>query len=128
MPPMTGFHHRQLPSYSTLLSGHTPPDDVGFRSARLQIWFNRTEEGWTDPIPHEHLESDECFVVLTGSIEVEVAGKRVTVGPREFCCFPAGVTHAIVAVHPPVETLMIRAPSIDDKVYSSAEISKAQGI
>jgi hypothetical protein len=38
------------------------------------------------------------------------------VGPREFCCFPRGVYHSIVEVHPPVETFMIRAPSVRDRV------------
>ncbi len=64
-----------------------------------------------------HTVSDECFIVLTGSLVVEVSGVRFTVGPREFCCFPTGVYHAILEVHPPVETLMIRAPSVEDKVY-----------
>ena len=97
--------------------GRVPPDEVGFRSDRLQIWFNHTTEGWADPAPHAHLESDECFIVLAGSIVVEVGGERVTVGPREFCCFEAGVYHAVVEVHPPVEALMLRAPSKADKVY-----------
>jgi GNAT superfamily N-acetyltransferase len=38
-------------------------------------------------------------------------------GPRQFCCFPVGLYHAVVDVYPPVETLMIRAPSVEDKVY-----------
>jgi mannose-6-phosphate isomerase-like protein (cupin superfamily) len=114
---MGGFHHRALPGSSTLLSGHTPPDEDGFRSDRLQIWFNHTDTAWNDPAPHMHLDSDECFIVLDGSIVVEVEGERVTIGPREFCCFEAGLYHAVVEVHPPVETLMIRAPSINDKVY-----------
>jgi hypothetical protein len=41
----------------------------------------------------------------------------VRVGPGEFCCFPAGLLHQIVAIEPPIRTLMIRAPSVDDKVY-----------
>jgi mannose-6-phosphate isomerase-like protein (cupin superfamily) len=83
----------------------------------LQIWFNHTDTAWADPIPHAHRYSDECFVILEGSLVVEVEGQRVTIGPREFCCFAAGVLHAVVEVHPPVETLMIRAPSTVDKVY-----------
>lgn len=114
---MTRFHHRKLPDSSTLLSGRTPPDGVGFRSERLQIWYNNTAEAWHDPAPHLHRESDECFIVLRGTLIVEVEGERFTVGAREFCCFPRGVYHAIVAVHPPVESLMIRAPSVDDKQY-----------
>ena len=69
---------------------------------------------------HLHLHSDECFVVLQGALIVEVDGQRHRIGPREFCCFPAGLVHAVVAVETPVETLMIRAPSTDDKVYPPA--------
>jgi quercetin dioxygenase-like cupin family protein len=54
---------------------------------------------------------------LKGSIIVEVEGERYTIGEREFCCFPVGVMHSVVEVHPPVESLMLRAPSIEDKVY-----------
>lgn len=115
---MTRFHHRKLPDHSALLSGREPPDAIGFRSNRLQIWYNNTTQAWQDPQPHAHLESDECFIVLQGALIVDVEGRRVTIGPGEFCCFPAGVYHAVVEVHTPVESLMIRAPSRADKVYS----------
>jgi mannose-6-phosphate isomerase-like protein (cupin superfamily) len=111
------FHHHPLPDSSTLLAGRQPPDEVGFASGQLQIWYNNTQQTWDDPAPHAHLTSDECFIVLRGSLLVEVEGERVLIGPREFCCFPAGVYHAVVQVFPPVESLMIRAPSIDDKIY-----------
>ncbi|MFO7680107.1 MAG: cupin domain-containing protein [Chloroflexota bacterium] len=116
---MTQIHHRPLPDYSTLLCGRLPPDDVGFQSDQLQIWYNHTDESWVGEgeRPHKHLHSDECFIVLQGSLVVEVSSRRLTIGPREFCCFPAGGYHAIIDVHPPVETLMIRAPSVADKVY-----------
>jgi mannose-6-phosphate isomerase-like protein (cupin superfamily) len=111
------YHHRKLPDYSTLLSGHAPPNDVGFQSELVQIWYNNTERGWTDGDPHMHTQSDECFIVLKGSLVVEVVGERVRGGPGEFCCFPRGVYHRIVDVELPVESLMIRSPSVDDKVY-----------
>jgi mannose-6-phosphate isomerase-like protein (cupin superfamily) len=111
------FHHHQLPEYSTLLAGRQPPNEVGFASGQLQIWYNNTQQPWADPAPHAHLTSDECFIVLRGSLLVEVEGERVLIGPREFCCFPRGVYHAVVQVFPPVESLMIRAPSVDDKIY-----------
>lgn len=114
---MAHFHHRKLPDYSTLLSGHTPPDEVGFCSERLQIWYNNTETAWVDPAPHMHLESDECFIMLRGSLLVQVEDEQHIIGPREFCCFPRGVYHSVIEVYPPVESLMIRAPSINDKVY-----------
>jgi mannose-6-phosphate isomerase-like protein (cupin superfamily) len=110
------FHHRKLPNHSALLSGRQPPDQVGFQSDLLQIWYNNTTERWVDPGPHAHQISDECFIVLRGSIVVQVEDERVVIGPGEFCCFPRGLFHAVVEVHPPVETLMIRAPSVDDKV------------
>ena len=118
---MTRFHRRPLPGHSTLLAGHTPRDDTGFKTQRLQIWYNHTYQSWVDrgEQPHMHLESDEIFIVLQGALTVEVEGEQFTIRAREFCCFPSGVYHAIVAVHPPVETLMIRAPSVEDKVYRS---------
>jgi mannose-6-phosphate isomerase-like protein (cupin superfamily) len=121
---MSQFHHQKLPDYSTLLAGHTPPNEIGFRSERLQIWYNNTAKGWADPAPHKHLESDECFIVLQGQIVVEVEGERHIIGPREFCCFPQGVYHSVVEVYPPVESLMIRAPSVNDKVYQDDSAQK----
>ena len=111
------FHHHKLPDFSTLLSGRVPRDAIGFQSERLQIWYNNTETAWEDPAPHYHTDSDECFIILSGEIIVDVEGERFTVKAGEFCCFPVGVWHSVVEVHPPVESLMIRAPSIDDKVY-----------
>ena len=113
---MASYHHRPLPENSTLLAGSVPRDDTGFASERLQIWYNHTAVPWHDEGAHAHLESDECFIVLRGSLVVEVDGERVTIGPCEICCFPRGVFHAVVEVYPPVETLMIRAPSVADKV------------
>ena len=115
---MAQFHHRKLPDFSTLLAGRRPRDENGFASQRLQIWYNHTSAGWRDASPHRHLESDECFIVLRGALIVEVEGERFRIGAREFCCFPRGVLHAVVEVHPPLESLMIRAPSIEDKVYA----------
>lgn len=114
---MRQFHHRRLPASSALLAGSHPPDDLAFRSDRLQIWFNRTDEAWQDPAPHFHTESDEVFIVLRGAIIVEVDGERLRVEADELCACPVGVVHSVVAVDPPVESLMIRAPSIQDKVY-----------
>jgi mannose-6-phosphate isomerase-like protein (cupin superfamily) len=121
---MPSFHHQPLPNYSTLLMGHTPPEVVGCTSERLQIWYNHTHEAWHDPLPHAHAESDECFIVLQGRLVVEVDGQQITIGPREFCCFPRGVVHAIVETYPPIESLMIRAPSINDKIYIGGESGK----
>ena len=94
---------------------------MAFRSESLQVWFNdRPSEPWSDPGPHFHRDSDEMFVVLDGALLVAVDGESVRVGAGEFCCFPAGLLHEIVAIETPLRTFMIRAPSIDDKVYPLA--------
>ena len=111
------FHHKKLPNHSTLLAGKVPPDEVGFVSENLQIWYNNTDEPWQDEGLHAHRESDECFIVLRGNLTVNVEGELHTIGAGEFCCFPVDVYHAVVAVQTPAETLMIRAPSVNDKVY-----------
>ena len=115
------WRHGKLPDHSALLAGHTPPDEIGFASDRIQTWYNKTTSGWSDPAPHYHEESDEIFIVLQGSLLLEVEGARLVLGAREFCCFPAGTTHAVIDVTPPVETLMIRAPSVNDKAFPPSE-------
>jgi mannose-6-phosphate isomerase-like protein (cupin superfamily) len=114
------FHHRRLPDHSALLAGREPRGPVAWQSDRLQIWFNDTDTGWTDAQPHAHRDSDEVFVVLEGTVVVEVNGERVNICAGEFCCFPTGVVHSVVATEPPLRTLMLRAPSIDDKAHGSA--------
>lgn len=109
-----GFHHRRLPDKSTVLTGRRPPNDIGWRSDRLQILYNNTTVGWTDDGRHSHTESDEVFIVLEGTVVVEVDGERVEIGPGEFCCFGVGVVHSVVETRPPLRTFMVRAPSIKD--------------
>jgi quercetin dioxygenase-like cupin family protein len=56
--------------------------------------------------------------VLKGTLIVELENnRRVRIAAGEFCCFPVGVYHAVVDVETPAETLMIRAPSVNDKIY-----------
>ena len=118
---MRDFQHRPFPEKSGLWSGRVTRAEASFQSDQLQIWYNHTDTSWVGDgeQPHMHLRSDECFVVLQGALVVEVEGQQHRIGAREFCCFPAEVVHAVVAVETPVETLMIRAPSTDDKVYLS---------
>lgn len=113
------FHRRPLPDSSALLSGRSPRDAFGFQSDRLQILYRNTTTPWSDPDIHAHSESDECFIVLSGVVVVEVDGERVEVGPREVCFFPAGTPHALIETHPPIEMFIIRAPSVEDKEYRS---------
>jgi len=116
---MKKYHHKKLPDFSTLLSGHSQQDEFGFESNKIQIWYNNTKESWVEDgeMSHKHLESDECFIVLSGTLIVDVEGEKIAIKPGEYCFFPAGVFHSILEIMPPIETLMIRSPSTDDKVY-----------
>jgi len=120
---MKKYHHKKLPDFSTLLSGHSPQDKYGFESNKIQIWYNNTEESWVEDgeLPHKHRESDECFIVLNGTLVVDVEGEQFSIGPGEYCFFPSGVFHNILEVKTPVETLMIRSPSINDKMYKDQD-------
>ncbi len=71
---MKTYHHRRLPDFSTLLSGRSPQNEWGFQSDKLQIWYNHTDKSWLEDseTPHKHLQSDECFIVLRGTLIVEM--------------------------------------------------------
>lgn len=125
---MPHFHHKKLPEFNpdpnqksppNILSGHSPPTEQGFQSDDLQIIYNFTNYNWVGngEESHYHTESDEAFIVLQGQLTVEVEGEIFEIKAREFCCFPKGVFHAVLKVHPPIEALVIRAPSVLDKVY-----------
>jgi hypothetical protein len=113
------FRHRKLPLHSNLLIGKLPSDNISCKSQILQIWYNKTNKSWVGEgeILHKHEKSDECFIVLEGILTVLVNNIKYKIGPREYCFFPKGMYHAITKVKTPVETIMIRAPSIHDKVY-----------
>ena len=117
------FHHKRFPPHSALLSGRYTPDDLAFQSESLKVWYNdRPTEPWADPGPHFHAQSDEMFIVLEGALIVSVDGETVRVEAGEFCCFPAGLLHEVAAIETPLRSLMIQAPSVQDKVYpESAE-------
>lgn len=114
---MRRLMHKALPKFSTLLCGRQPRDDYGFQSGNLQTWHNDTEKRWQDPAPHYHTDSDEIFIVLQGCIMIQVEGQTHTINAGEYYCFGVGVVHSLIAGEPPVQSLMIRAPSIEDKIY-----------
>lgn len=114
---MKTYHRRRLPPHFAVLSGPNPPDELAFKSERLQILWNDLDEPWSDPGQHYHVDSDEVFIVLKGSIEVEVDDEQFMLGAGEVCFFPAGVFHSIVTSNPPVQAFVIRAPATGDKVY-----------
>ena len=114
---MTKYLRRALPREFAVLGGPNPPDEMAFRSDNLQILWNCSDASWADPGQHYHVESDEVFIVLKGSVDVEVDDERFSLEAGELCFFPAGLLHAITGAHPPVEAFVIRAPAMSDKVY-----------
>ena len=114
---MSGYLHKQLPPFSTLLAGSQPRDEYSFHSDHLQIWYNNTEKTWQDPAPHYHTASDEIYIVLKGELLIATGDETLRLKPGEYACFQAGTIHNITEVRPPVECFIIRAPSRDDKIY-----------
>lgn len=115
---MTRYLRRSLPEAFAVLAGPNPPDELGFRSDRIQILWNCTDEPWSDEGQHSHAYSDEIFIVLKGTLHVEVENEMISVSAGEVCSFPSGVFHAITGGIPPIEALVIRAPAGQDKVYA----------
>jgi mannose-6-phosphate isomerase-like protein (cupin superfamily) len=111
--------HRKVPDHWTLVAGKSPPDDFGFKSDRLQIIYNNTSESWHDESSHAHADSDEVYIVLEGVMSIEVGEKVIDVRAGEVLCVPAGVFHRLVVVATPVKSLVIRSPSVNDKVFQS---------
>ncbi len=118
---MALFHHQKLPDASSFLACTNPPDEIAFESQQVFLFYRNEVDDWKEPVSHAHLESEECFIVLRGTIVFMVEGERHVVGPREFCCFPSGVYHAIIETQPPIECVIVRAPIARDKVYLGAE-------
>ena len=115
---MANYHHRKLPDFSTILSGAGPIDnDYGYQNSELQIWYNNTTESWSDDQAHAHTECVECFIITKGAIRVDIEGEERLINEGEYCYFPQGVFHRIMEAFPPVESFMIRAPSVKDKIY-----------
>lgn len=77
----------------TVISAPVPPTPDGFRSDRVQVLNWRVDENFSDPDPHLHTGSDEVYVVLEGSIDVEVDCERIEVGQGEAFAVEAGATH-----------------------------------
>jgi glyoxylate utilization-related uncharacterized protein len=118
---MPVVHHRRIPEHWAVLCGQNPPDDFGFKTDRLQIIYNCASEPWTDEEAHAHGESDEVYIVLEGAMSIQISGRTVSVQAGELLCVPAGTVHQLVDVKTPVRSLVIRSPSVNDKLFATAE-------
>lgn len=116
---MDPFTIRDLPTTSAFLAGRGPVDPaLGVVTERLQVFWRLADLRDGEPRLHAHTRGDELFVVLAGTLVVEVGGEERRVGPRQWCHFGVGVFHRIVRAEGPLEALVVRAPSVDDKAYA----------
>src|SRR5215831_1446824 len=51
--------------------------------------------GFAPPL-HRHLEEDEMFYVLSGSVQYQCDGEALTAGPGDFVLLPAGLAHTFL--------------------------------
>jgi mannose-6-phosphate isomerase-like protein (cupin superfamily) len=56
---------------------------------------------------HQHGDTDELFLVLDGTLEIELRDRTVTLGPGELFVVPRGTEHRPAARHGEVQLLLI---------------------
>jgi mannose-6-phosphate isomerase-like protein (cupin superfamily) len=113
--------HRKLEVTTThwaLISGRNPTDALSFQSERLQVIFNETSTTWHDTVAHAHRGSDEIYIVLEGKMVTTVNDELFNVGAGEVLCVPSGAVHQLMRVEVPHRSLVLRSPSVDDKIVA----------
>ena len=65
-------------------------NDIQFKLVRLEGPF----------VWHAHADTDEAFLVLEGTLEIELPDTTVRIGPGELFVVPRGVQHRPVADEP----------------------------
>ena len=71
---------------------------------------------------HKHEDTDDFFLVLKGSLDIELRDRTVTLGPGELYVVPKGVEHRPVA-REEVHLLLIEptgTPNTGDKATAAA--------
>lgn len=103
--------------------GVLTPIDIPAEVAAHEPWFNQTLTRVNDALVrlgifggeyhwHKHDAEDECFVVLSGELELDVEGRgTVVLGPHLGYTVPRGVVHRTRAKAKTV-VLMIEAASV----------------
>lgn len=67
--------------------------------------------GFAPPL-HRHTEEDECFYILSGTVEFRCDGEVLPAGPGDFVVLPVGLAHTfVVGGGEPLRALQITTPS-----------------
>ena len=63
-----------------------------------------------DFVAHKHDDEDELFLVLKGTLKLELAAETIILNPGEFCIIPRGTVHKPIA-EDEVEVLLFEPAS-----------------
>jgi len=91
------------------------PGQPAVGHALVAIGHTASVQPWADPGVHLHRDSEEYYLLLLGELQVLVAGRLLSLRPREILLVRPGVTHAIVGGAGPIEHFGLRAPARADK-------------
>ena len=72
---------------------------------------------------HKHDDTDDFFLVLSGTLDIELRDQTVTLNPGELYIVPKGVEHRPVARHGEVTLLLIEptgTPNTGDAATAAA--------
>ena len=75
---------------------------------------------------HSHPDTDDFFLVLDGTLDIELRDRTVTLGPGELFVVPRGVEHRPVARSGEVKLLLIEpagTPNTGDPATAVAKLS-----
>lgn len=83
--------------------------------------YSLTEETfWAETTPlHSHVDAEEAFYVLTGSVEAWIDGAIDVAGPGAFLVVPRGVPHGLRRLSPdPVRMLTLISPPGLERLFA----------
>jgi mannose-6-phosphate isomerase-like protein (cupin superfamily) len=99
------------------IAGSRLPQAAPAYSTLVDVGFNRQADVWRDDFAHYHVESEEYYLVIRGSLALEVGGQIVFVPAGHLLGIKAGTSHCVVGGQGPIESFSIRMPgNKNDKV------------
>ena len=95
------------------------PEDSRFASKVIQVNYQKRpakKELLKNEKRHSHPEPiEEFYLVLRGTLDVEVEEETLTVGERQILCVPPDKCHRVVNLSDDAEFLVFRAPVSTNK-------------
>ena len=105
-----------------LFTEHWSPRTIGrFNGHDLMVVRAEGEFVW-----HSHPDTDDFFLVLDGTLDIELRDRTITLGPGELYVVPRGVEHRPVARNGEVKVLLIEpsgTPNTGDPATAAPHIA-----